>query len=227
LEKQHIFFEDLYVYLIKKSSLLKRLENKNISDIGYFAKGKRGYIFTGLIKGKKVAIKIENPKSEAIERINNEINFLKKLNKKSIGPKLLFYDKGFLVYKFVEGTNIGEFLETIKNKKTILKIIKNIIGQLFIMDKLKINKEEMSHPIKHILIDNKNNPILIDFERAHFVKNPGNVTQFCDFLMSKRISTLLKSNKIKIDNKNIIKYSKIYKKNINKDNLNKIIKEFK
>ena len=91
------------------------------------------------------------------------------------------------------------------------------------MDKLKINKEEMSHPQKHILIGKK--VVLIDFERAHFTIKPGNVTQFCDFLMSKKLSTLLKTNKITIDKKNIIKLSKTYKKNINKTNLKKILDE--
>ena len=143
---------------------------------------------------------------------------------------MLLADKDFLVYEFVKGIPILDFFEKIstaksngKNKKTILKLIKNILEQLFIMDKLKINKEEMSHPQKHILIGKK--VVLIDFERAHFTIKPGNVTQFCDFLMSKKLSTLLKTNKITIDKKNIIKLSKTYKKNINKTNLKKILDE--
>ena len=224
LEKQKYFFEELYVYKIVKSTLLKKLEKLEIGKINYLTKGNRGLIFTGLFKGKKVAIKVKNPKSTAISRIENEINFLKKLNKKNIGPKLLFSDKGFFVYGFVEGTSFEQYLK-INNKKSIIKIIKNILDQLFVMDKLKINKEEMSHPKKHIIIDKK--PILLDFEKSHYVKNPSNVTQFCDYLMSKRISTMLKGNKININNKKLIQHSKIYKKNINKSNLNKIIGEIK
>ena len=33
LEKQHIFFEDLFVYKIEKSSLLKTLERNNVNNI--------------------------------------------------------------------------------------------------------------------------------------------------------------------------------------------------
>src|SRR3989338_2105100 len=54
LDKQHIFFEDLYVYKIEKSSILKRLEKKNIKNIKYLAKGKRGLVFIGDSKNKKI-----------------------------------------------------------------------------------------------------------------------------------------------------------------------------
>ena len=91
------------------------------------------------------------------------------------------------------------------------------------MDKLKINKEEMSHPQKHIIINKKNCPILIDFERAHHTIKPGNVTQFCDFLISKHMAAILKINNIKIDSKKIIIAAKKYKKRQNKENFNRII----
>jgi len=61
-----------------------------------------------------------------------------------------------------------------------MKMFINIVYNLFIMDKLKINKEEMSHPQKHIIIDKNNNLTLIDFERAHYTIKPSNVTQFTD-----------------------------------------------
>ena len=228
LEKQHYLFEDLYVYLIKKSDILKKLEKNNVKAVKYFKKGKRGYIFTANYKNKKVAIKIKNPKSDAVLRIENEANFLKILNKKNIGPKLMFFNNEFIVYEFVGGSNIIDFLENKKpNKKSTLKLIKNIFSQLFVLDRLSINKEEMSHPQKHIVVTNKNYTVLIDFERAHYVLKPGNVTQFCDFLMSKRIFGLLKANNIGVSNKKIINAAKHYKKNQDKRSLKNILNELK
>jgi len=223
LEKKYIFFEDLYVYLIQKSALLKTLEQKTIKNINYFSKGKRGFVFTGLFKSKKIAIKIKNPESKAILRINNEIEYLKILNIKNIGPKLLFSDKNFLVYEFVDGDSIMDYLKNNK-KDNIKKIIKKIMGQMFVMDKLKINKEEMSHPQKHIIIDKKNKPILIDFERTHYVLKPSNVTQFSDFLISNNIIKIFKNNKIDINKNKIINAAKQYKKQQNKENFNNILK---
>jgi release factor glutamine methyltransferase len=222
LDKKHIFFEDLYIYKIEKSEILKKLEKKGINNINYFAKGKRGFVFKGEFKNKIVGIKIKNPESEAILRTNNEINFLKILNKKNIGPKLLFSDKDYIIYKFIEGNFIIDYLKNNK-KENIKKIIRKILEQMFIMDKLKTNKEEMSHPQKHIIINKKNNPVLIDFERAHHTIKPGNVTQVCDFLISSNIKTILQKNNIKINKKEIINAAKKYKKEQNSGNFNKIL----
>jgi len=250
LEKQHYFFEDLFVYKINKSAILKELENEKLKNIKFFSKGKRGLIFTGYYKKKKVAIKIKNPDSDALLRIENEITYIKLLNKKNIGPKLIFYGKDFLVYEFLEGYNILDFLDTIKkdsiiekynkkeknnnkinknynnlqNKKIIIKIIKKIMVQMHIMDKLKINKEEMSHPQNHIIIDKKNNPILLDFERTRYTLKPSNVTQFTDFLISKNILKILKNNRIIINKNIMINAARKYKNQENKDNFIKILK---
>ncbi|MCH8004347.1 MAG: methyltransferase [Nanoarchaeota archaeon] len=226
LEKQHYFFEDLYVYNINKTSILKKLEKNKIKNIKYFSRGKRGFIFTGYYKNKKVAIKIKNPESKAILRIDNEINYLKLLNKKNISPKLLISNKNYLIYEFIDGNFIIDYLKNNK-EENIKKIIKKIMDQMFMMDKLKINKEEMSHPQKHIIIDKKNNPVLLDFERAHYTIKPSNVTQFSDFLISNNILTIFKKNNIKINKNKIIDLAKKYKNNINKNNLNKIINEIK
>ena len=226
LEKQHYFFEDLHAYLVKKSDMLKKLENKKIKNVHYFTKGKRGLIYTGDYNDKKIIIKIKNPKSEAVARIENEIKHLKLLNRKGIGPRLLFFGKDFIVYEFIEGDFILDFLRK-SDKNSILKAIKNIFEQLFIMDKLKMNKEEMSHPPKHIIINKKNKPVLIDFERSHYTLKPGNITQFCNFLISSNILKILKIKKIKIDGNKIIKLSKKYKNDINKNNLNKIINQIR
>ena len=64
-----------------------------IKNIKLFDKGKRGVIYTGNYKSKKVAIKVKRPESEAKNRILNEGKFLEILNKKDIGPKLVYYDK--------------------------------------------------------------------------------------------------------------------------------------
>ena len=92
------------------------------------------------------------------------------------------------------------------------------------MDKLRINKQEMSHPQKHIIIEKSNNPALIDFERCKYTLNPSNVTQFCDFLSSTNIIATLKNYKINIDKNELINEAIQYKKHQNNKNFNDIIK---
>jgi len=221
LEKTHIFFEDIYVYLLRKSIFLRKVENKGISNVRYLTKGHRGLLFTGFYHSKKIAIKTKNPQSKAIGRINNETKWLEKLNKYNIGPRLIFINDDYFVYEYIAGDFIIDYIKK-SNKNGIKKIIKNIFNQLFILDKLKIDKEEMHHPIKHIIV-NKNKPCIIDFERVHFSQNPKNVTQFCQFLISGYLNKLLKNKGININKNNLIQLAKIYKNNQINKNFKKII----
>ncbi|MFH0898193.1 MAG: HemK2/MTQ2 family protein methyltransferase, partial [bacterium] len=182
LEKEHIFFEDLYTYQLKKSDLLKKLEKKKVNSIKYFTHGHRGILFTGQYKKKKITIKAKLPESKAEGRIQNEIKWLKILNKHKIGPKLLFHEKDFFIYEFIKGIFITPYIKKSKKAK-ITQTLKNIFKQLHIIDKLKVDKEEMHHPFKHIIIDKK--PVLLDFERCHKTKKPKNLTQFLVCLIRK------------------------------------------
>lgn len=146
-----------------------------------FSKGKRGLIYVFKKNKKKFALKIKNPSSEAVARIQNEGNFLKILNKYKIGPELIEYSDDYILYKFIEGITLKEFL---KNNKLNKKIINEIIKHCKILDKLNINKEEMHNPLKNIII-NKNKPALIDFERCHFTLRPKNLNQFKQFIRIK------------------------------------------
>ncbi|MBI2650396.1 methyltransferase [Candidatus Woesearchaeota archaeon] len=223
LEKQHIFFEDIHVYLLRKNELLKKLESQKITNIEYLTKGHRGLLYTGLHQHKKIAIKTKNPKSTAFGRIENEAKWLKKLNKCKIGSKLIFFDKDYLVYEYIDGDFIIDYVKK-SNKHSIKKIIKKIFNELFILDKLKIDKEEMHHPLKHIIIS-KNKPFLIDFERTHFSQNPKNVTQFCQFLINSQLNQILKDKKMQISRQKIIQLAKVYKNSQNKENFEKILKQ--
>lgn len=218
LEKMHIFFEDIYVYLLKKNELLKKLEAKNISSIRYFTKGHRGLLFTGLYHNKKIVIKAKNPKSTAFGRIENEANWLKKLNKREIGPKLIYANKDYFMYHFIEGDFILNYIAK-SSKNQIKKILKNILNQMHKLDKLKVDKEEMHHPLKHVLIKNEK-ACLIDFERAHYSASPKNVTQFCQFIMN--LGTILAKKKIIADKNKIMQFAKVYKNKQNNVNFRKI-----
>ncbi len=174
---------DLYMFLQPHIMHIKGLK--------FFAKGKRSEVFVGFMKKKKVAVKISN-------RAEIEGRWLKLLNKKGIGPKLIKVKKDMLIYEFIEGRRIGDCLKDKSSKN----IIKKVLRQCRILDRLKINKKELVNPYKHILI-NKSKVVMIDFERCHKVDRGKNITQFCEYLMRnkilarKKITPLLKDYKKK------------------------------
>jgi len=130
---------------------------------------------------------------------------LKLLNKYDIGPKFISYKNGKLKYYYVYGIPIKEKF----NRKIGLEVLK----QCYKIDKLGIDKFEMHHPLKHILIGKK--IVMIDFERCKFSEKPKNVTQFCQFLSQK------------LNKKIPVVLLKEYKKDYSLKNLKKLINYFK
>ena len=208
ISKKHIFFEDLIVYLVKKNSIVLKLAKKDVKDIEYFTHGHRGMLFTGTYLKNKITIKTKLPKSKAKERIANEAKWIKKLNKKEIGPYLIFSEKDFLAYYFVEGEFFPKFAEK-ASKRKITSVIKDVLKQCYELDEMGIDKEEMHRPFKHIIV--KTNPVMIDFERIHKTKKPKNVTQFIQYLISSHITPLIKKKGIKINRRKAMNLAQKYK----------------
>ncbi len=222
IDEQHISFETLYVYAITKSLLLKDMEKQKITNVHYFAKGKRGLVYKGIYAKKTVVVKVQRPDAITLSTVQFEAQWLKKLNPKKIGPKLFFATEHFLVMEFIEGFLFDEFLET-QQKKEILAMIKKLLQQLYLLDTLGINKYEMNHPDKHIII-RKGTPIMIDFERCRYTEDPKNITQVVQFISSGRITALLEEKGICVDKIGIQHAARNYKLYRNKGNYNKIIK---
>ncbi|MFH1408952.1 MAG: hypothetical protein ABIH34_03525 [Nanoarchaeota archaeon] len=155
-----------------------------------FAHGKRGIIYTGMYKGKKVAIKKKRMESLARDRMQNEATWLRILNRHGIGPKFLSFKNNEVVYEFVEGEFIVPFLEKVSLKRR-KDVILDVFLQMYALDLLGVNKEEMHHPLKHILVTKGDKPVLIDFERCHLTEKPKNVTQFLQFVTRTRARTFL------------------------------------
>ena len=150
-----------------------------VAKEAYLASGRRSIVFLGRHKQKKVAIKQECfPDARRTEK---EAKWLQLLNQYDIGPRFLHTQGHELVYEYVEGTPILDWLAT-QEKESILLVLHDLLRQCRTMDKLRITKEEMHRPLKHVLVDKR--PVLIDFERCHESDTPKNVTQVGQFLQS-------------------------------------------
>ena len=221
IAQQHIFFESLFVYKITKTELLKKLSGNGLKELSFFKKGHRGIAYKAMLKKKEVIAKVVNPSSAASGRLEIEAKFLKLLGKKSICPKIFLADKDFIVMEFIDGERIMDYIGK-NNKKTIIAIIKKIFLQLRILDKLGIDKEEMHHPFKHIIVRNEK-PYLIDFERCHYTENPKNITQFLQFLASAKMAELLEKKNINFAREKMISLAKQYRANIGEKSYRRIL----
>jgi len=86
------------------------------------------------------------------------------------------------------------------------------------LDRLKISKDEFHRPYKNVLVDSKNRIYLIDFERAKFTDYPQNITQLVQFVITG-------GNKFfkDIEKEKLIELAKLYKKNQDEKNFEKIL----
>jgi len=230
LDRKKLFFETLFLYKITKSKFLKDAEKHGLRQIVYFTKGKRGWVYKAYYKGKLVCIKRKIPQSAALKTIENEAKYLKLLNRYHIGPKFYFKAKNYIVIEFVDGKPIEEFIKSTNDAEIIKKALFIIFKKCRKLDQLKINKEEMHHPRKHIIIKlRKKEPrvTLIDFERTHKTKKPKNVTQFCQYLITTKMIGLLEEKGIFIDKGVMLHRAREYKHNPTKKNFNQILKEIR
>ncbi|HLC66283.1 MAG TPA: HemK2/MTQ2 family protein methyltransferase [Candidatus Nanoarchaeia archaeon] len=205
-------FEQLFVYRAAKNLPRLILEQRDIRNIRMLTHGHRGFIVTGIWKGKKVAAKFQRSDSPAKGTVTREAKMLRMLNKNEIGPKIIASGKDYFLYRFIE----GEFIEPWVAKHSaaqIRRVLRKILEQMWTLDKLGITKEEMHHPYKHLIVDKKEKPWLVDFERAHKSQRPKNVTQFCQYLRSQRMQSLLEHRGISISKKLLQQYASGYKIN--------------
>ncbi len=140
-------------------------------------KGNRGIVEIDEEKG--IVVKRKNPSSTAIARIEIEAEMLKKVNTYGIGPRFISFHDGELMMEFIDGELFEEYIAH-ASKKQREKVIREIENQLEALDRLGINKAEMTRPRKHIII-RQGKPVLIDFERAKYSHRPQNMAQFREY----------------------------------------------
>ncbi len=228
LNKLNIMFEQLHVYKVMKGRFRKLLEKRGVRKIRPLARGHRGLVFTGMWRGKKISIKLQRQDIGAKGTVDNEVRQLKKLNRKGIGPKLRFSGKDYFAYDYIDGRFIrGYFDDPKTKKKDVLKVLRDVFEQMYTLDKMGLNKEEMHHPVKHIIVTRKGKPVLVDFERCKPKKKVHNVTQFVQFVISSRLIHLLEKHKIRIDMLEMLHRAQAYSKKKNRENFDRILELLK
>ncbi len=218
IEKKLPMFETLYIYKVKANDVRNALQSRGVHSLKYFDKGRRGLVYTGrwdknsfakkFLASKEevtVAVKVKNKESLAHGRIRNEIYWLRKCNAEGIGPKLYFYDKEYryVVREFIEGKFFSDFLEEhAGDKAKVLGVLKDVLHQCFLLDKMKVTKDEFTRPLKNVMVNGGAKVVLLDFERCRNDEQPSNVSQFVSFL----------ANQGYVDKEKAILLSQEYKK---------------
>ena len=155
-----------------------------IEGLTYLSKGWRGIVYRGFFEGKDVAIKVaKSPEKEYA--IRKEAKILERLKDYPNFPKLLLKGEDFFIYEFIDGLPLDK-LEL--NQEERIKIYCQVLDIAFLLDSLRINKDEFAKLDKHLLVGKDGTVYMIDFDRGALdVEKPHNFTQFLQFLRKEGI----------------------------------------
>ncbi|MGC9346445.1 MAG: RIO1 family regulatory kinase/ATPase [Candidatus Bathyarchaeales archaeon] len=196
---------------------------KEAFNIPVLGKGYVGIVTIAYRNGEKMALKIRRVDADR-SRMQHEAEMLKKANSVRVGPKLLGVSKNFLLMQFIDGDLLPKWLEKRREKAQVRKVIREVLEQCWRLDKAGLDHGELSHAPKHIIINKRGKPCIVDFETASIIRKPSNVTSICQFLfisgtVAKKVAEKLGEK----DKKTMIDVLRRYKNDRTRENFERVL----
>jgi len=154
---------------------------KGVFGVGILGKGYVGIVVKAFKRGNTLALKIRRVDADRV-RMQHESKMLRRANSVGVGPELLGVSKNFLVMQFVEGDLLPRWLGRRLRKALVEEVLCDVLEQCWRMDEVGLDHGELSHAPKHVIVDAKNTPVIVDFETASVNRRPSNVTSICQYL---------------------------------------------
>jgi len=195
---------------------------KEAFGVAVLGKGCVGIVTIAYRNGEKVALKIRRVDADRI-MMQREAKMLRKANSARVGPRLLGVSKNFLLMQFIEGDLLPDWLER-KSKKALMKrVLRDVLEQCWRLDNAGLDHGELSHAPKHVIIDAKRVPFIVDFESASLNRRPSNVTSICQFLflsgvVAEKVAAMLGEK----DEKAIVRVLRDYKSDRSRRNFERV-----
>ena len=196
---------------------------KQAFNVPVLGKGCVGVVVIAYIDGEKAALKVRRVDADR-SRMQREAEMLKKANSAGVGPRLLGVSKNFLLMQFIDGDLLPKWMEKRKQKALMVKILREVLEQCWRLDIAGLDHGELSHAPKHIIIDKKNKPFIVDFETASLNRKPSNVTSICQFLFISGVVAEKVAEKLgEKDKKAIIEVLRRYKSDRTRENFETVL----
>lgn len=190
-----------------------------IHELKILGKGHSGVVLkVNTHSGKIFALKIRRLDSRRRDCLT-EVNNQKLANLVGIGPKILANTHELILMEFINGKGIFDWLVdhsnlTDLNKKRVVHIVNEILEQCFTLDNLNLDHGELTRIDNHVMISDKNEISIIDFESSSTKRKPANVTSVIQALLlsgsvSKKISRYIKIKNYDLLLNQLRKYKKV------------------
>ncbi|MEM3597148.1 MAG: RIO1 family regulatory kinase/ATPase [Candidatus Bathyarchaeia archaeon] len=213
-------FKELQRHGVKAVEFFGEKEVLNLKVLG---KGCVGIVVIAHRNSEKIALKIRRVDADR-NRMVEEAEKLKIANSVSVGPKFLAVSRNFLLMQFVEGELLPNWLEKRVRKEKVKVVLREILEQCWLLDKVRLDHGELSHAPKHIIVSSACKPYIVDFETASLNRRPSNVTSICQFLFISGQTSQKIAEKIgEINKKAVIEALRDYKHDRTRMNFERIL----
>jgi putative serine/threonine protein kinase len=202
---------------------LEFIGEKEVLNTPVLGKGCVGIVTVAHREGERVALKMRRVDADR-SGMQHEAEMLRRANSVHVGPMLLGASKNFLLMQLIDGYLLPEWLEKHKGNARVRKVLREVLEQCWLLDKIGLDHGELSHAPKHIIINKECKPFIVDFETASLNRKPSNVTSVCQFLfISGLVAKKLAEKLSEKDRATIIEALRHYKIDRTRENFENVL----
>ena len=158
------------------------------SSPSFLAKGKSGAVWKVDKGGRLFAVKVEHEHSTRKRMIEQEAQLLRMVNQLGVGPKVADVDieAGIIVMDLVDGVPLSDWIEKCESRVQMERGLTRLFSQLRKLDKAGIDHGQLGGSLHNILMSPGDQPTIIDFEKASYVRGVHNVSKIKEVLLGGR-----------------------------------------
>ena len=201
---------------------------KTVSTVRVLGKGCVGIVVIAYTEDGKAALKIRRTDADRKE-MKHEAEMLQKANSLNVGPRLRGYTSNFLLMEFVEGELLPSWLDSLKGERKRVKtrisnVLRDLLEQCWRMDRAGLDHGELSRAPKHIIVNARDVPCILDFETASINRRPSNLTSLCQYIFISSSVAIKIAEKIgKINREKLVSVLRAYKQNFSEENFENVL----
>jgi putative serine/threonine protein kinase len=107
--------------------------------------------------------------------------------------------------------------------RAVKQVLEGLLSSCFRLDAIGLDHGELSHAPKNVLVDEKGEACIVDFESASTVRRVANVTSLLQYFLFGRISRAIRVSKIFPKRASILKTLTEYKQEPSVENFQSIL----
>lgn len=179
--------EDLRVLGV---DLIESSGKQELGNLKILGKGCVGLVVMGRKGGRRVAVKILRADANR-ENLRGEAANLRSANAAGVGPTLIGAGEMVLVMEYIDGKFLAKWLQAPHAREEAAHVMRSLLEQCRKLDRAGLDHGELSDAKKHVIVDGKGAPYIVDFETASRRRACRNLTAMVNYLFFKDSMSML------------------------------------